>query len=681
MSTSTLQLLPTTATEIAQLDPATLASIPGVAYDLKRLKVYSSCLRCRAKKVKCDRKEPCSRCVKHSVECSYRELASVQLDIRQFQRHLNNPKIRKDGAGIITSTATPIITLPSGDTAVLSPATTAAATLIAAAKAGAAASLAAGSSGSGSNKKISAEKKAASAAAKSASSSSTCSTPVSPTSIAPTPAHSRPGSPVNSGSSTDTESDTPMSAPASAKSIAMARAKVHKIIRRKPVVHRPTVAPIERFESTIPQVHRPYHPNSQLVAHIIDDDDDDEDEDAEEDSDMNDDDDDEDEIERVVLRSNPGSGPTFSHVVAQQQADSNMSSETEDEDQPQSRRRRNNEDVPIWRAKAVGKHKQTVHEQDLAETFGLAAYLQAKESSMDAGGAAGQTIDYDMELERALAQRLPTSFSRPDRSLSRARKYAQAGYNPSLPYARPSHCQLAGAAGNGAHAPVAANCCCQIAAKQGQAPGTCFFSEKDDRSFIHEEDSSMSPPPAQVVGYENGETGRIAYSPSYQPSYKNSASGAVVATGGAATAPVSPASAQKMEWSSSSSSNSSMVPPALVLSSLKKFDTSSASSTPISSPRIELPPIYLPKLPFHQTTPASSDLSAFQVGRSTNAKKGANSSNGDNNSGRAPLEIACKFNEPNVDAWDMIEKPLSRTVPFTTKRGRSVKMEMNWILS
>ncbi|KAG0045383.1 hypothetical protein BGZ89_005644, partial [Linnemannia elongata] len=67
MSTSTLQLLPTTATEIAQLDPATLASIPGVAYDLKRLKVYSSCLRCRAKKVKCDRKEPCSRCVKHSV--------------------------------------------------------------------------------------------------------------------------------------------------------------------------------------------------------------------------------------------------------------------------------------------------------------------------------------------------------------------------------------------------------------------------------------------------------------------------------------------------------------------------------------------------------------------------------------------------------------------------------------
>ncbi|KAF9318592.1 hypothetical protein BGZ91_005133, partial [Linnemannia elongata] len=386
---------------------------------------------------------------------------------------------------------------------------------------------------------------------------------------------------------------------------------------------------------------------------------------------------DEDEVERVVLRSNPGSGPTFSHITAsqQQQTDANMSSETEDEDQPQSRRRRNNEDVPIWRAKAVGKHKQTVHEQDLAETFGLAAYLQAKESSMDAG-VPGQTIDYDMELERALAQRLPTSFSRPDRSLSRARKYAQAGYSPSLPYARPSHCQLAGVASNGAHAPVAANCCCQIAAKQGQAPGTCFFSEKDGRSFIREEDSSMSPPPAQVVGYEQGETGRIAYSPSYQPSYnaKNTTSGANAAAG-----PISPASAQKMEWTSSSS-NSSMVPPALTLSSLKKFDSSSASSTPISSPRIELPPIYLPKLPFHQTTPASSDLSAFQVGRSS-TNKGTNGNSNSNGDSRAPLEIACKFNEPNVDAWDMIEKPLSRTVPITTKRGRSVKMEMNWILS
>ncbi|KAF9080622.1 hypothetical protein BGX23_001884 [Mortierella sp. AD031] len=651
MSTSTLQLLPTTATEIAQLDPATLASIPGVAYDLKRLKVYSSCLRCRAKKVKCDRKEPCSRCVKHSVECSYRELASVQLDIRQFQRHLNNPKIRKDGAGIITSTATPIITLPSGDTAVLSPATTAAATLIAAAKAGAAASSTAGS-GSGS-KKISAEKRAAvkSASILTSSSSSSCSAPASPTTLA-TPAQSHPGSPASSGSSTDTESDTPMSAPSS-KSIAMARAKVHKIIRRKPIL-KPS-APVHTFEA---QVHRHHHYHSQQ-AHVIEDDDDEDDEEAEEENDVDDDDDDEDEIERVVLRGHPGSGSTFPHVARlQQAADTNMSSETEDEDQHQSRRRRynpqsTNDDVPIWRAQAIGKHKQTVHEQDLAETFGLAAYLQAKESSMDSG-VPGQTIDYDMELERALAQRMPTSFTRPDRSLSRARKYAQAGYNPSLPYARPSHCQLAGATGSGAHAPVAAQCCCQIAAKQGQAPGTCFFSEKDDRS-IREEGSSMSPPPPQVVGYEQGETGRIAYSPTYQPSYtpKNAAADGV----------------QKMEWSASSSSTS-MVPPTLTLSSMKKLD--SASTSPVSSPRIELPPIYLPKLPFnhHPTTPASSDLSAFVVGRD----KG-------NNNNRAPLEIACKYNEPNVDAWDMIEKPLSRTVPVTTKRGRSVKMEMNWILS
>ncbi|KAF9917757.1 hypothetical protein FBU30_000544 [Linnemannia zychae] len=646
MSTSTLQLLPTTATEIAQLDPVTLASIPGVAYDLKRLKVYSSCLRCRAKKVKCDRKEPCSRCVKHSVECSYRELASVQLDIRQFQRHLNNPKIRKDGAGIITSTATPIITLPSGDTAVLSPTTSAAATLIAAAKAGAAASLAAGH-GSGSNKKNSTEKKTAG----SKSASSSISSSASPTNTATTPIHSRQASPAGSDSSTDTESDTPVTAKVSAKATAVARSKGHKVFRRKPAV-----VSMDKFE-TKTQVS--YSSKSQPIVRTIDvDDEDDNEEEVEEAIDMDEDDDDEDEIEHVVLRSSLGSGPTLSYVASpsSNQADISMSSETEDEDQPQARRRRlhnnssNNDDVPIWRAKAVGKHKQTVHEQDLAETFGLAAYLKAKESSLDTGHPA-QTIDYDIELERALAQRLPTSFSRPDRSLSRARKYAQAGYSPSLPYVRPSHCQLSNMINPGVHVPVPAACCCQIAAKHGQAPGTCYFSEKSNgRSFVRGEDSSMSPPPAQNVGYEQGETGRIAYSPSYQST--------------------SPTNAPKMDWPSSSS-KASMAPTPLSINTLKKSD--SCSTSPVSSPRVELPPIYLPRLPFHETTPASSDLSAFQVGRQTGGIGTGN--------GRAPLEIACKFNEPNIDAWDMIEKPLSRTVPITTKRGRSVKMEMNWILS
>ncbi|KAG0065427.1 hypothetical protein BGZ90_001781, partial [Linnemannia elongata] len=83
----------------------------------------------------------------------------------------------------------------------------------------------------------------------------------------------------------------------------------------------------------------------------------------------------------------------------------------------------NNANVPIWRAQAVGKHTQTVHEQDMAETFGLAAYLKAKEMEISQDpGRAGQTIDYEKELERALAQRMPSSFSRPDRSRSRAQK-------------------------------------------------------------------------------------------------------------------------------------------------------------------------------------------------------------------------------------------------------------------
>ncbi|KAF9365112.1 hypothetical protein BGX34_011312 [Mortierella sp. NVP85] len=591
MSSSTLQLLPTTATEIAQLDPATLASIPGVAYDLKRLKVYSSCLRCRAKKVKCDRKEPCSRCEKHNVECSYRELASVQLDIRQFQRHLTNPKIRKDGAGIITSTATPIITLPSGDTAVLAPSTTAAATLIAAAKATALSS---------SERKHSSEKK-------SKSSASTTSVPHSPVeSITPRK------NAFESTSSTDTESDTPTR---SNRSL-MARARVHKLHRRK---HAAKIAKKD---------HRPDYDKIRFIPSIEDDEQDNSDHDEDDEDDDND-----EEIERVVLRDD---------------GDSNMS-EDEDEDT----------NVPIWRAQAVGKHKQTAHEQELAETFGFAAYLKAKEM-------VGEAIDYDIELERALAQRMPTSFSRPDRSLSRARKYAQAGYSPTMPYARPGYCQLSSLS-NSSQLPPVVHCCCQIAARYGQAPGTCFFGNGNNtstnlnsnvRSSSHEE-SSMSPPP-MTIGYEQGEATRIAYSPSYQPSYALKDSKDEVHRAAAALAGVS--------VRSDSSSSSTMMPPPLSRPSSTVADASTTSAaSPPASPRVELPPIYLPKLPPYPTTPASSDLSRFQVGRD----------NGD----KPPLEIACKYNEPNVDAWDMIEKPLSRPVPVTTKKSRPVKMEMGWILS
>ncbi|KAG0205543.1 hypothetical protein BGX28_002842, partial [Mortierella sp. GBA30] len=625
MSTSTLQLLPTTATEIAQLDPATLASIPGVAYDLKRLKVYSSCLRCRAKKVKCDRKEPCSRCEKHNVECSYRELASVQLDIRQFQRHLNNPKIRKDGAGIITSTATPIITLPSGDTAVLSPSTTAAATLIAAAKATASSALDNNSNANtNSNKKtLHSDKKSFKTSMSSASSM--------PPSPVDTVHPARSIAAAQEGASSDTESDTPtLAASASSKSIAKARAKVHKFHRRKPATTA-TTAPKPSFQNDRAESH------TQVDAHRY-----------------HDEEDDDQEIERLVLRDD--NIPRSSYVYSPQvhTGDVSMSSDSDSDDEHP----RSNTNIPIWRAQAVGKHKQTVHEQDMAETFGLAAYLKAKEMESN---QAGQTIDYDMELEHALAQRMPTSFSRPDRSLSRARKYAQAGYNPSLPYARPAQCQL----GSASVAYAAAQCCCQIAAKQGQAPGTCFYSgggSASNNASADYKDSSMSPPP-QTVGYElsQGETARIAYSPSYQPSYAPKEE----AVGVAQTA-----KSAKPDWSTATTMSSMMPPP---LAPLRKVDlsmSSSASSSPLSSPRIELPPIYsLPKLPFpFPTTPVSSDLSQFQVGR-------------EGDEGKKPLKIECKYNEPNVDAWDMIEKPISRTVPLTTKRGRSVKMEMGWILS
>ncbi|KAG9321191.1 hypothetical protein KVV02_005376 [Mortierella alpina] len=617
MSTSTLQLLPTNASDIAQLDPATLASIPGVAYDLKRLKVYSSCLRCRAKKVKCDRKEPCSRCEKHNVECSYRELASVQLDIRQFQRHLNNPKIRKDGAGIITSTATPIITLPSGDTAVLSPATTAAATLIAAAKASASSSLENHSSSIISSTKKPSHSDKRPFKASTSSASSIPSSPVDST-------HPARSLIAQEGADSDTESDTPtLTAPVSSKSIAMSRAKVHKIHRRKPAAAAlMPPAQNDRVESHMQVQTRRYH---------------------------DEDDDDDQEIERLVLRDDTISRPTYAYSSQDHAGDVSMSSESEAEDDATS-------DIPIWRTQAVGKHRQTVHEQDMAETFGLAAYLKAKEME---SSQAGQTIDYDMELERALAQRMPTSFSRPDRSLTRARKYAQAGYNPSLPYARPIQCQLGGTPA----ALAAAHCCCQIAAKQGQAPGTCFYSgsgaagSNDGNEY---KDTSMSPPP-QTVGYEHsqGETARIAYSPSYQPSYTPKEDFTM-------------SQHAKPDWSSAAATSaSSMMPPPLA--PLRKTDpsmSSSASSSPLASPRIELPPIYsLPKLPFpFPTTPSSSDLSQFQVGR-------------DGDDSKRPLKIECKYNEPNVDAWDMIEKPISRTVPVTTKRGRSVKMEMGWILS
>ncbi|KAG0249603.1 hypothetical protein BG011_009104 [Mortierella polycephala] len=577
MATSTLQLLPS-AGDMTQLDPNTLASISGVAYDLKKLKVYSSCLRCRAKKVKCDRKEPCSRCEKHSVECSYRELASVQLDIRQFQRHLNNPKIRKDGAGIITSTATPIITMaPSSSnnskttTAVSSSMTPSAS----------APSPASAPSNHGSENII--DFKDISNTEFCTDASSACCSPAS---------SSR--NPLRVSNTTNTPSKT--------KSVE--RVRVHKIHRRKPSSKASKDDRQEQGQD-------------------------------EEQSDC--------DGLRLDMRA------ISDHV----------------------------DRVQLTEITSSGKHKQTAHEQDMAEAFGLAAYLKAKEMEISQNpGHPGQTIDYEMELERALAQRMPSSFSRPDRPHSRARKNGKVGYNPATPYARPSYCQLSPISSSSSNTSpsssppsasknisstaysqptVAAQCCCQIAALQGQALGSCPYSNVSHSGY--EKPSALSTTSSsQTSAMDQEETTRIAYSPSYSPAYspvpaaKATSSDSVSISQNPFPPPVT------TQWKPSS--YSSMLPPPPALSSPS---TSSSSYSPLktdaTSPRCELPPIRLPSpLP---------GMSAYEVGRDD----------------EEPSQIECKYNEPNVDAWDMIEKPISRTIPLTTKRGRSIKMEMGWILS
>ncbi|CAO3574139.1 unnamed protein product [Mortierella alpina] len=601
MATSTLQLLPS-ANDIAQLDPASLAAIPGVAYDLKRLKVYSSCLRCRAKKVKCDRKEPCSRCEKHSVECSYRELASVQLDIRQFQRHLNNPKIRKDGAGIITSTATPVITLPS-----------------AARTAGVHPSSASTSPSPARGGKSHDNHRSPEDRGREYTASASCSPSLSS-------AYSPPALEYSTQQTirefTDIEGSP--SRPA-----AIDRARVLKVHRRKPSSKSASAS-----EESCSEPHCTRMDLKDITRDISE------------------------QVDRVRLSESKDRAE-----------DTTMAA------MPSAHPQHDNADVPIWRAQAIGKHKQTVHEQDLAETFGLAAYLKAKEMEISQDpGRAGQTIDYEMELERALAQRMPTSFSRPERSFSRARKNGlSSAHSSSTPYARPSHCQLApvsslssssanpskssskghsASSTASAQPPAAAQCCCQIAAQQGQALGSCPYSNVSHAGY--ENQSAPSSPAASSsqspsIGYED--TPRIAYSPSYSPGYKHtkfedaSSSPAV----GFSQKSLPP---QIKTWSPS---YSTILPP---LSISPSSHSSSSMNMDVCSPRMELPPIRLPPL-------TTSDRPTPVVGRDD----------------KEPVQIECKYNEPNVDAWDMIEKPISRTVPVTTKRGRSVKMEMGWILS
>ncbi|KAF9304082.1 hypothetical protein BGZ74_002400 [Mortierella antarctica] len=606
MATSTLKLsTPTTAnsnTTNTTNDSNSNSNMSSpdtvVGFDLKRLKVYSSCLRCRAKKVKCDRKEPCSRCVHHRVECSYRELASVKLDIRPFKRH--TPASNTNSINIITTAAInkPKIKKDTKDAPVpvVAPTPTFATTP---------------------NFSFSSE-------STHVSSSTTASTVISPPSpnhmssvaVEDTPYYpyhnySSNSSPSSSPHPTNTtlnpratdivSSDTPISAslktsgfPAASSSSSKDRAKVHKIHRRKPSVKvsPPDVSESDGFE----------------------------------------------QVDRVKL-----SEFTDSSMAAQEDY----------------------ADVPIWRTQAIGKHTQTAHEQDMADTFGLAAYLQAREMEIRKDpGKAGQTIDYEMELEMALAQRMPTSFSRSDRLPTRSSR--RTSYNPTAaPYARPSYCQLSSPSHSSyskgpsitspkspsstspvivdlkdyTAPPQSALCCCQIAAQQGRAFNSCPYSNVSHSGYEKPALASLASA-AQSISLEGAEPSRIAYSPSYTPEYEGQPKDRL----------------PKLDWSS-------ILPPP------PRIATEAYPSTKmdISSPTTELAPIRLPIIvsPTSSTSSSSLENALYEVGRDDDE----------------PVQIECKYNEPNVDAWDMIEKPISRTVSLATKRGRSVKMEMGWILS
>ncbi|KAF9313530.1 hypothetical protein BGZ91_006263 [Linnemannia elongata] len=630
-----------------------------VAYDLRRLKVYSSCLRCRTKKVKCDRKEPCSRCQKHNVECSYRELTSVQLDIRQFQRHLNNPKIRKDGTGIITATATPVIASsshnsPSNPHSPVSAATSSTITFSSAPSPPIIHYNIHNNNNNNSPVDYTAEAIHPTTATSSSSPSTSNSNSNSPSLRKGMMMTKSESSSVNS--CIDAESCANLLLAVSAKNInnktaaattaatAIDRVRIHKIHRRK-LSSKPT--------KPVPDC---IYGNSSMCMEL---------------SDIN------DHVDRVQLSESSPSRPSPPSISTSNPASVSVSvpalrSFASDSDDIED----NNANVPIWRAQAVGKHTQTVHEQDMAETFGLAAYLKAKEMEISQDpGRAGQTIDYEKELERALAQRMPSSFSRPDRSRSRAQKNGQPAYNHATPYARPSYCQLSPTSPSSASAragspssnnattytqqqpPPTAQCCCQIAAMQGQALGSCPYSNVSHGGYenSHSKPVLASPPPStRSATVEQDESARIAYSPSYSPTYAPRDAAPVSESATSSSSFTLPQLKISSNWPSSSTKLPSMLTsPTSPCSPSMRMD--------LSSPRTELAPIRLPV-----TAPgAVSASSQFEVGRDD----------------EEPIQIDCKYNEPNVDAWDMIEKPISRTVPVTTKRGRSIKMEMGWILS
>ncbi|KAG0333804.1 hypothetical protein BG000_008869 [Podila horticola] len=491
----------------------------AVGFDLKRLKVYSSCLRCRAKKVKCDRKEPCSRCVHHRVECSYRELASVKLDIRPFKRHT----LSANNTNIISTITTAVVNKP----------------------------------------KI---KKDA---------------PVAP--VAPTPTFATATNYTFSTSSSTTAS-TVISPP----------------------------SPNHINSATVENA--PYYPYHNYSSN-----------------------------------SSPSSSP-HPNVL-----NSRVATDIESSDIPISASLTTSA-LPTP-SSSSSKDRAKVHKIHRRKP-------SVKVSPSDASESDGfEQVDREM----ALAQRMPSSFSRSDRLPARS---SRRTLNTTAPYARPSYCQLSPTSSSSSKSttaagskspssssskspvvvdlkdysapPQSAQCCCQIAAQQGRAFNSCPYSNVSHSGYEKPALASLASA-AQSISLESAEPSRIAYSPSYTPENEGQQKDRL----------------PKPDWSS-------ILPPPLSVVT-GAYTSSSSTKMDISSPTTELAPIRLPIIvsPTASTSSSSLENPLYQVGRDDDE----------------PIQIECKYNEPNVDAWDMIEKPISRTVSLATKRGRSVKMEMGWILS
>ncbi|KAI8355333.1 hypothetical protein B0O80DRAFT_449011 [Mortierella sp. GBAus27b] len=711
MATSTLQLMP--------------SDIFSSSSGYERVKTYSTCLRCRQKKVKCDRKVPCSRCEKHHVDCSYSELASVQLDIRPFQQR---PKNRRDP--LITSPSSAISTsAPSSSIPTASPTNPSSHSHHTTTTTTASNS----SSVNGDHNEDNNSK------------THHGSSPPSPSSPSSSP------SLQPATSSAQSSYDCPLignvKAPArvaTQKSVPTDPSRTYVVIRKKQS---------KRSDPGRTERDRIRKDVRDISEHV----------------------------DRVRLSdSNISTTNTSTSTSTSVSTNTNNASAkaagihlTVNTSVSVSSRKdhTNHVNVPVWRVQQQqpeGKHKHTAHEQDMADSFGLAAFLKAKEAkemeiSQDSGRSSIQpahdhvntnaNIDYEMEPEHTQARRTPTSMTRPDRTYtSRARKYTPIGYNPTSPYARPPHCQLAplsssssssshhhhssshgsnghgsscGCSGSsdcghshsrtGTHAqpPASAQCCCQIAAMQGQTLGSCPYNSNSNVSYGGYENhssSSSSSCSRRSVRDRREEPVHIAYSPKYSPRYcpPDAVSalgygphhGHSHSHGHRSYSPplnkplswqLSPSSPPSSSLSSSPSSSAYPHHPSSVLPPLPPSPSHSAPmNMEVTSPRTELPPIRWngPTTTTFPTSPTTArGSSSFPDPSSPTTPSHPMSTSMSSSTLEVghdediPVQQICKYNEPNVDVWDMIEKPISGNPLPTTKHGRSMKMEMKWILS